>query len=66
VVLLGGEALSRRTADALYAALGGGARVINVYGPTEATDLCLVERVVAGESGAPLLGDGRLATCART
>jgi acyl-coenzyme A synthetase/AMP-(fatty) acid ligase len=56
VVLLGGEALSRRTADTLYAALGGGARVINVYGPTEATDLCLVERVVAGESGAPLLG----------
>jgi amino acid adenylation domain-containing protein len=56
VVLLGGEALSRRTADTLYAALGGGARVINVYGPTEATDLCLVEGVVAGESGAPLLG----------
>ena len=56
VVLLGGEALPRRTCEALFATLGEAARVVNVYGPTEATDLCLVEHVQRGERGAPSLG----------
>jgi amino acid adenylation domain-containing protein len=56
VVILGGEALPRRTADGLFATLGHDVRIFNVYGPTEATDLCLVERVLPGDTGAPLLG----------
>jgi amino acid adenylation domain-containing protein len=63
VVLLGGEALPRRTAEGLFAALGDGVRVFNVYGPTEATDLCLVERVLPGDTGAPLLGNAILNMC---
>jgi non-ribosomal peptide synthetase component F len=56
VVLLGGEAMTRRTAEALFALLGDGIRLYNVYGPTEATDLCLIEQVGKGGQGAPLLG----------
>lgn len=56
IVLLGGEALSRRTANELFATLGDDLRVFNVYGPTEATDLCLIEQINPNDTETPLLG----------
>ena len=56
LVRLGGEVLTRRLVDRLFDSMHTGGRVINEYGPTEATDLCLFEEMRRGDSSAPLVG----------
>jgi len=51
----GGEALTRTLAERLLG-IGGVRRLINVYGPTECTTLCLIGEIGPGETGVPALG----------
>ncbi|UUU38073.1 amino acid adenylation domain-containing protein [Streptomyces sp. NBC_00162] len=51
-LVLGGEPLTRAAVRSAHAAFGAGCRVINAYGPTEATVAVLAHTVDGGESGA--------------
>ena len=55
VVVLGGEALGRGTVTALHA-WSPSVRVVNVYGPTECTDLCIAAEMPRGGDGPPPIG----------
>ncbi|MEU3771876.1 non-ribosomal peptide synthetase [Streptomyces sp. NPDC032472] len=53
-LLLGGEELTPAAVRSAYAAFGTGCRVINGYGPTEATVACLAHVVDDTETGSSL------------
>ncbi|QRO01823.1 amino acid adenylation domain-containing protein [Archangium violaceum] len=55
VVNLAGEALPKRTVDALYA-LGHVERVLNLYGPSEDTTYSTFDHVPANEGRGPTIG----------